>query len=154
MAKSPTKTMANTMASRHGRGRTKRGAPHRACKCRTCKQQAHGKERCAEAASPREESCERGTTQDGSERRAWARSVDREVMIMPDWLVFQYHGTQADQDYQHCCSTPERAETKIHTPAPEDRKEECRATAGEARNPTAPTAYHFGVIAVNSSGGL
>jgi hypothetical protein len=78
-------------------------------------QAASSRESCGEAPSPRE-SCEREIMQDGPKRRAGARSVDREVMVMPDWLVFQYCGTQADQDYQHCCSTPEHAETTVYAP--------------------------------------
>jgi hypothetical protein len=44
MQEEPAKAMAGTKAKRHGKRRTNRGAPRRACNYRPCKHQAHGKE--------------------------------------------------------------------------------------------------------------
>ena len=40
----PAKVMPGTKAKRHGKRRTNRGAPRRACNHRPCKHSAHGKE--------------------------------------------------------------------------------------------------------------
>ena len=125
MQEKPAKAMARTTASRHGRRRTNRGAPRRACNYRPCKHQAHGKEARRSLFKT-----------DPAARSTGMRSVDREALILPDWLVRQYWqtaGIQADQDYQCCCvtdkeargeycsSTPGQSEAKGDGPAPEDR---------------------------------
>jgi hypothetical protein len=48
-------------------------------------------------------SCEKEAMQDGA-RRTVVRSVDREALALPDWLVRQYWreaGIQTAQDYQY-----------------------------------------------------
>ena len=80
MQKKSTETMARTMASRHGRRHTNRGRPRRACNYRPCKHRAHGKEAGKSAAKtgPATQKCD-------------PRPADREVMIIPDRLIHQYH---------------------------------------------------------------
>ena len=79
------------MANRHGRRHTNRGRPRGPPGLQLPPVQAPG---------PREEG-KKETIQDGP-RSAGVRSVDREVLIIPDWLARQYRqvaGIQTDQDY-------------------------------------------------------
>jgi hypothetical protein len=94
MQEKPAKAMAGTKAKWHGKRRTDRGTPRRACKYRPCKHQAHGAE-----------GSKKECHQDGP-RSTKRRPADREAVIMPEWLTHRYHQEErideTDQDQQYC----------------------------------------------------